>query len=157
MGKVSDKVTEFTELFDGQENTPVLLRQQKDTHSKLLQLYSEIRSVLHPLNVFYIKLIVHLADRESDLGWKLYLEETQAYRYYHGFSSFLGIRLVLQGGYQVQARKYEEAKVSLKEAEEILLVTHGRDHPVFKDMLSVSRVTIPRLQKLKILQKNMAK
>ncbi|XP_055336225.1 histone-lysine N-methyltransferase set-18-like [Paramacrobiotus metropolitanus] len=139
MSKVKDSVDAYTALFEDTGNSTADQRQLSSARNDLSLLYTTAKKTLFPLNIFYVKLIVHLTDQETEQGWKLYLEETNAYRYYHGFSSFLGIRLVLQGGYQVGARKFEEAKKSLEEAERILTVTHGIDHPVFKDMLTVRR------------------
>ena len=154
MGKINDQTARYTALFE-QLSTSALVQQQKNAYQDIEKLYSEVKIILYPLTVFYLKLIVHLADHESPLGWKLYLEETDAYRYYHGFSSFLAIRLVLQGGYQVNSGFLDKAEESLREAGSILQTTHGTDHPVYLDMLNVKNVQIPQLRKMQKLANSM--
>lgn len=154
MGKINNQTAAYTALFE-QPSTPALIQQQKNASRDLEKLYEEVKNVLSPLNVFYLKLIVHLADHESALGWKLHLEETDAYRYYHGFSSFLAIRLVLQGGYQVNSGLLDKAEESLREAETILQTTHGTDHPVYAEMMDVKNVQIPQLRKMQKLANSM--
>ncbi|OQV22086.1 putative Histone-lysine N-methyltransferase Smyd1 [Hypsibius exemplaris] len=157
LSEINEKVAAYTALFENAESSPELVEQQKASNQEITQLYHKIKSTIHPLNVFYIKLAVHLADHDSPLGWKLYLEETEAYRYYHGFSAFLGIRLVLQGGFQLASQLLDEAAKSLEEAETILRVTHGKDHPVYKDMLNVKDVQIPQMKHLQHMTNKLPK
>ena len=144
-------------MFEAPESTPELVDEQKKAHKELLQLYHKIKTIIHPLNVFYIKIGAHLADHDSPLGWKLYLEETAAYRFYHGLSSFLGIRLVLQAGLQVAAQLLEEAGKSLDEAETILKITHGKEHPVYKEMINVKDVQIPQMRQMQHMTNKLPK
>lgn len=148
MSDTKDAVTNYEEMFANSDASPSSVAKLLAARQSLLQVYEKVRRVLFPLNIFYIKMIVHLAENETDLGWRLYLEETDAYRYYHGLSAFLGIRLVLQGGLQVAAQQFDEATKSLEEAERILKVTHGTDHPMYIDMMKVKEKQIPQLRRM---------
>nr|XP_011419033.2 histone-lysine N-methyltransferase SMYD3 [Crassostrea gigas] len=101
------------------------------------------KDILHPLNLSCVKILDCSFDASVDLQlWDkalMYGSETlPAYRkYYPPNSPNLGIQLLKLGKIHLYIHNLKEALKLLQQARDILLVTHGRDHVLYSQLLEL--------------------
>nr|XP_022323267.1 histone-lysine N-methyltransferase SMYD3-like [Crassostrea virginica] len=101
------------------------------------------RNFLHPLNLNYVKILDCVFDAAVDLQFwdKAILFGTQtlpAYRkYYPPYSPNVGIQLLKLGKIHLYLHNLKEALTFLQQANDILLVTHGREHVLYSQLLEL--------------------
>lgn len=104
------------------------------------KLIHETNSILHPLNVYLVRVLDHAFDAAvDDEQWekaqKYGLKNLQAYRtYYPKYSPNLAVQLFKVGKLQLYLQDLDGALELLEQAQSVIEVTHGVDHPIYKDV-----------------------
>ncbi|XP_061169651.1 histone-lysine N-methyltransferase SMYD3-like [Saccostrea echinata] len=107
---------------------------------RCLNCYADL---FHPLNLSLVKILDYVFDAAMDLQlWEKavnYGSKTlPAYRkYYPPYSPNVGIQLLKLGKIQLYLQNLKEALVYLQQANDILSVTHGRDHTLYKQLIEL--------------------
>ncbi|KAK3085450.1 hypothetical protein FSP39_003553 [Pinctada imbricata] len=142
--ETENKLTEIKEAKDSKD-ADLVLRLAKQYRNK----YNRI---LHPLSLRHTKLADAMFDACIDLGnWTdalVYgLQTIEPYRqYYPSFSPILGVQYMKIGKLQLYLQRFQDALNSLKKAESIISVTHGKDHSLYVELAEMLHQTCQEMQ-----------